>query len=65
MTKPDFKQMSRGELKTYLMNHRSDQQAWSAFFEKLNHLDRNQGYAADLSIQEMEDLIRRKLQGES
>lgn len=35
MTKPNFKEMSRTELKTYVNAHRDDSEAWEAFFEKI------------------------------
>lgn len=35
MTKPNFKEMSRVELKAYVTRYRDDNEAWDAFFEKL------------------------------
>lgn len=35
MTKPNFKEMSRAELRNYVQAHRDDDEAWDAFFEKL------------------------------
>jgi hypothetical protein len=35
MTKPNFKEMSRIELKAYVTRYRDDNEAWDAFFEKL------------------------------
>lgn len=61
MTKPDYKQMTRRELKEYLLSHRNDEEAWSTFFEKLSHLDSNLGYPLDLPSEEMEAIFREKL----
>lgn len=41
MTKPDFNKMSRKELRLYLQANRNDQEAWQAFFAKLDELDPN------------------------
>ncbi|MDJ0662888.1 MAG: hypothetical protein QNJ42_25875 [Crocosphaera sp.] len=61
MTKPNYKNMNRAELKEYLLSNRNDQEAWSIFFEKLSHLDQNTGYSSDLSSEEMENLFKTKL----
>ena len=61
MTKLDFERMSREELKTYLVSHRQDDEAWAFFFEKLNRLDRSQCYPADLPATEVERLIRERI----
>ncbi|MDV2998803.1 MAG: hypothetical protein N5P05_000409 [Chroococcopsis gigantea SAG 12.99] len=58
MTTPNYKEMSRKDLKEYLLAHRNDNDAWRAFFEKLSGLDQNIGYSPNLSLEEMElDLI--------
>lgn len=61
MTKPDYKQMARRELKEHLLSHRNEEEAWSTFFEKLSHLDPNLGYPPDLPSEEMEAIFRKKL----
>jgi hypothetical protein len=35
MMKPNFKEMSRTELRAYVTQYRDDNEAWDAFFEKL------------------------------
>jgi hypothetical protein len=34
--KPDFKAMSRKELRTYILEHRDDNEAFYAYMDKLN-----------------------------
>ncbi len=60
MMTPNYKEMSRKELKEYLLAHRNDNEAWSAFFEKLSALDQNIGYTPNLSIEEMEQILNDK-----
>ncbi len=66
MTKPNFKEMSRAELKTYVTAHRDDDEAWDAFFEKLEQ-ERSpdtKWYPAPLDeegIKTMEEVFREKL----
>ncbi|MEL4898390.1 DUF6887 family protein [Crocosphaera sp. Alani8] len=61
MTKPNYKNMNRAELKQYLLSNRNDQDAWNSFFEKLSNLDSDIGYSSDLSSEEMEKLFKTKL----
>lgn len=67
MTKPNFKEMSRQELKAYVMTHRDDNEAWDVFFEKLEQ-ERSpdtKWYPAPLdeeSIRIGEEAIRQKIQ---
>ncbi len=61
MMKPDYKNMTRKELKEHLLTHRTDEEAWSFFFKKLSDLDPNQGYSPDLSDQEMEKIFKEKI----
>ncbi len=61
MTRPNYKKMSRAELKQYLLSNRNDQDAWNSFFEKLSNLDPDIGYSSDLSSEEMEKLFKTKL----
>lgn len=66
MTKPNFKEMSRTELKTYVNAHRDDNGAWDAFFEKLEQ-ERScdtKWYPAPLDdegVTVMEEAFREKL----
>lgn len=53
--------MSRQELKEFLLDHREDELAWSAFFEKIGELGLEGGYSPDLSFEEMERIIQDKL----
>lgn len=34
MTKPNFSQMSRSELRQYLIHHRNDEDAWTEFISR-------------------------------
>lgn len=67
MTKPNFKEMSRAELKTYVTAHRDDDEAWDAFFEKLSteRSPDTKWYPAPLdeeSIRIGEEAMRQKIQ---
>ena len=42
--KPDYKNMTRSELKEHLLCHRHDDKARAVFFEQLNNLDPYLGY---------------------
>ena len=59
--KPDYKNMTRKQLKEYLISHRNDEEAWAVFFEKLSHLDPHQGYSPDLPTEEIEKIFKAKL----
>lgn len=61
MMKPNYENMTRKQLKEHLLSDRTDEQAWSAFFEKLSTLDPNLGYSPNLSEQEMEKIFKEKL----
>ncbi|PSB49188.1 hypothetical protein C7B80_03035 [Cyanosarcina cf. burmensis CCALA 770] len=67
MTKPNFKEMSRADLRTYVTEHRDDEEAWDAFFAKLEQ-ERSpdtKWYPAPLneeSIRIGEEAIRQKIQ---
>ena len=63
MTKPNFDQMSRAELKAYVLAHRDDDEAWNAFMSK--PVARSGPYPAPLdeeSIRIGEEAIRKKIQ---
>lgn len=63
MTKPNFDQMNRAELKAYVMAHRDDNEAWDAFMNKPAR--RSAPYPAPLdeeSIRIGEEAIRQKIQ---
>ena len=36
MTKPNFESMNRAELKTYMMTHREDDEAFRAYIDRLH-----------------------------
>lgn len=67
MTKPNFRAMSRTELKTYINAHRDDDEAWDVFFDKLQQersLD-TKWYPAPIdeeSVKVGEAAIRQKIQ---
>jgi hypothetical protein len=61
MTKQNYENMTRKQIKEYLLSHRNDDEAWSVFMEKLGNLDQNQGYSPDLSTEEMEQIFQSRL----
>lgn len=61
MTKQDYENMTRKQIKEHLLSHRNDEEAWSVFMEKLGNLNENHGYSPDLSTEEMEQIFRSKL----
>ena len=61
MTKQNYENMTRQQIKEYLLSHRNDEEAWTAFFEKIGYLDNNQGYSPDLPKEEMEKIFQAKL----
>ncbi|HEY9704039.1 MAG TPA: hypothetical protein V6C58_16435 [Allocoleopsis sp.] len=61
MTKQNYENMTRKQIKEYLLSHRNDEEAWSVFFEQLGNLDNNQGYSPDLPSAEMEKIFQSKL----
>lgn len=67
MTKPNFKEMSRSELRKYILTHRDDEDAIHELF--INRSDPNaKVYPAPLDeegIRIMEEAFRRKISGES
>lgn len=67
MTKPNFEEMSRAELRTYVTDHRDDEEAWDAFFAKIEQerSPETKWYPAPLdeeSIRIGEEGIRQKIQ---
>ena len=63
MTKPNFNEMSRAELKTYVLAHRDDDEAWGIYLAKLPRGGKQ--YPAPLdeeSIRIGEEAIRQKIQ---
>lgn len=61
MTKPNYRNMTRAELRKHLLSDRNNQEAWEIFFEKLSDLDPNTGYSPELPSEEMEKIFRTKL----
>jgi hypothetical protein len=61
MMKQDYENMTRKQIKEYLLSHRNDEEAWSVFMQKIGNLDDNQGYSPNLSTEEMERIFESKL----
>ncbi len=61
MMKQDYENMTRKQLKEYLLSNRNDQEAWSVFMNTLGNLDENNGYSPNLSTEEMEQIFQSKL----
>lgn len=59
--KSEYENMTQKQLKEHLLNHRTDEQAWTVFFNKLSTLDANIGYSPNLSDQEMEQIFQEKI----
>ena len=63
MRKPNFDQMSRAELKAYVLTHRDDDEAWGIFLDRRKPSGKL--YPAPLdeeSIRIGEEAIRQKIQ---
>lgn len=56
MTKPNFKAMDRPELRTYVLQHRDDEEAFQALMEKLQELP---GIEID-SMEQLSQIIESK-----
>jgi hypothetical protein len=64
MMKPNFKEMSRNELKKYIISHPTDDEAIRELF--INRRKSNPvRYPFSLSDQEMEEVLRRKINHQS
>ncbi len=62
MTKPNFEAMSKEDLRAYVLAHREDDEAIRALFSRR---DPNKPfYSYDLSPEETQEIIRRKIAGE-
>ncbi|MDV3002931.1 MAG: hypothetical protein N5P05_004586 [Chroococcopsis gigantea SAG 12.99] len=61
MTERNYQEMSRKELKEYLLLNRHDEEAWAVFFEKLSHVDKAKAYPANLPNETMEQIFKDKL----
>lgn len=57
MTKPNFEQMSKSELKTYLREHANDIQAFHALMDKIKAQPTKEIFSIE-DIDRLEDLIR-------
>ncbi|MBR8832915.1 MAG: hypothetical protein DSM106950_02435 [Stigonema ocellatum SAG 48.90 = DSM 106950] len=57
MTKPNFEQMSKSELKTYLREHPDDNQAFHALMDKIKAQPSSEIYSIE-DIDRLEDLIK-------
>ncbi|MGJ3248296.1 MAG: DUF6887 family protein [Elainellaceae cyanobacterium] len=62
MTKPDFSQMSRKELRKYILAHRDDEDAIEALINRGNPTTPNYPFPqTDEDLKQMGDLLREKL----
>jgi hypothetical protein len=59
MSKLDFIQMSKSELKTYLLEHRNDKEAFYALMDKINAEPNQKFYSVD-EANVLQELIRSK-----
>ncbi|MBR8839227.1 MAG: hypothetical protein DSM106950_35805 [Stigonema ocellatum SAG 48.90 = DSM 106950] len=59
MTKPDFKTMSKSELKRYLLEHRNDTEAFHALMDKINAEPHQKFYTVD-EADVLQELIEAK-----
>jgi phenylalanine-4-hydroxylase len=59
MNDPNFNQMSKTELKTYLLKHKNDSKAFSALMEKIN-ADQNRTFYSLEEEDTWKKLIERK-----
>jgi hypothetical protein len=65
MTKPDFSQMSRKELKTYALANREDDDAIEELIKRPAPNARDYPYPqTDEDLQEIQELFQRMLRGE-
>ncbi len=64
MTKPDYSQMTRKQLKEYLLINRDDRAGWAVFFQQLNQLDRSKCYPAPhkMKSEELEEIFRSQVE---
>ncbi|MGB3203921.1 MAG: hypothetical protein WBB28_02900 [Crinalium sp.] len=51
--KPNFKEMSRKELKDYILKHRDDDEAFSVYMDKLNAEPNKTWFPAPKSIEDL------------
>ena len=62
--KPDYNNMTRTELKNYLLKHRQDEEGWSVFFEKLAEEDKQADFYPppwEMKSEEFEAVLRAKV----
>ena len=62
MTNPNFEAMSKEELRAYVLAHRDDDEAIRALFSRRD--PNAPSYRYDLSPEETQEIIRRKIAGE-
>lgn len=58
MTKPDYNSMTRTELKNYLLEHRTDEEGWSVFFEKLAEENKTAEFYPPIHTMDPEEVDR-------
>ena len=62
MTKPDFSQMPRQELRAYILNHRDDDEAIAALIRMGNPNSPTYPFpGTDEDLKAMEEILKRKL----
>ncbi len=61
--KPDFKNMTRADLRAYIITHPDDKEAFYAFVDRFTAEASPETFAVSQSQSELEKLIRQKVQG--
>ena len=62
--KPDFQQMSRKELRTYVLNHREDEEALQIYMARLRNepgIIRQTGGLNEEDLNQLEQLIEKRV----
>ncbi len=62
MTKPNFEAMSKEELRAYVLANREDDEAIRELFSRRD--PNATWYSSDLSPEETQEIVRRKIAGE-
>jgi hypothetical protein len=64
MTQPDFKAMDVAQLRSYVLEHRDDQEAFNALLDQLNNRPVTKSYPCPNTpenVEVMKEAIRKKL----
>lgn len=62
MTKPNFDTMTEAELRSYVYEHRDDQEAFYAFVDRLQAKPRGVVYPASMTPEEIHQVILERVQ---